>query len=80
MMKEEIRAMLGPLMPLVNLDADYLFAELDSLDITAILMTLSQHYGISLEAEDVTPRNFKNLDALAEMVRQKLNAKEQAAK
>ena len=63
-MKEEIRTILEDLLPLVNFDADFLFAELDSLGITAILMALSQRYGIELESEDATPKNFRNLDSL----------------
>ncbi len=75
-MKEKIRQTLERLLPLVNFDSDFLFAELDSLDVTAILMTLSQEYGISLEAEDATPKNLKNLDSLCELVQRKLNEKQ----
>ena len=75
-MKEKIRQTLERLLPLVNFDSDFLFAELDSLDVTAILMTLSQEYGISLEAEDTTPKNLKNLDSLCELVQRKLNEKQ----
>ena len=75
-MKEKIIQTLERLLPLVNFDSDFLFAELDSLDVTAILMTLSQEYGISLEAEDATPKNLKNLDSLCELVQRKLNEKQ----
>lgn len=68
--------MLEDILPLVDFDSDFLFAELDSLGITAILMTLSQAYGIQLEADDVTPRNFKTLDSLVAMVEQKLHEKD----
>ena len=74
-MKEEIRTILEDLLPLVNFDADFLFAELDSLGITAILMALSQHYGIDLESEDATPKNFRNLDSRVALVQRKLNEK-----
>ena len=74
-MKEEIRTILEDLLPLVNFDADFLFAELDSLGITAILMALPQHYGIDLESEDATPKNFRNLDSLVALVQRKLNEK-----
>lgn len=74
-MKEEIRTILEDLLPLVNFDADFLFAELDSLGITAILMALSQYYGIDLESEDATPKNFRNLDSLVALVQRKLNEK-----
>ncbi len=70
-MKEEIKKMLEDILPLVDFDSDFLFAELDSLGITAILMTLSKAYNIDLESQDVTPKNFKNLDALVNLVRAK---------
>lgn len=44
--------MLEDILPLVDFDSDFLFAELDSLGITAILMTLSKAYGIDLESPD----------------------------
>lgn len=70
-MKEEIKKMLEDILPLVDFDSDFLFAELDSLGITAILMTLSKAYNIDLESQDVTPKNFKNLDALVNLVKAK---------
>lgn len=75
-MKEEIRKMLEDILPLVNFDSEFLFAELDSLGITAILMTLSDAYNINLEAHDVTPRNFKNLDSIVSLVQSKITTKE----
>lgn len=67
--------MLEDILPLVNFDSEFLFAELDSLGITAILMTLSKAYDIDLESNDVTPKNFKNLDSLVAMVQNKINDK-----
>lgn len=74
-MKETIRQKLEEVLPLVDLDSDFLFQELDSLGITTILMTLSDMYGIELNHSDVTPKNFKSLDSLVEMVRKKTAAK-----
>ncbi len=74
-MKEQIRTKLEELLPLVDLDSDFLFQELDSLGITTILMTLSDMYGIELNHNDVTPKNFKNLDSLVEMVKKKVETK-----
>ena len=59
-------------LPLVNLDSDFLFAELDSLGIATILMLLGEKYSISLDHSDATPRNFRSLDSLAAMVQSKL--------
>lgn len=64
-MKENIRKILEEALPLVDLDSDFLFNELDSLGITTILMLLSDEYQIKLESSDVTPRNFRNLDSLS---------------
>ena len=60
-MKEDIRKMLEDVLPLVNFDSDFLFSELDSLGVTTILMTLSDAYGITLDATDATPRTDNQL-------------------
>ena len=72
-MKEKIRQILEEALPLVDLDSDFLFNELDSLGITTILMLLSDEYQIKLEASDVTPKNFRSLDSIVAMVESKLN-------
>lgn len=74
-MKEEIRALLEDLLPLVDFDSDFLFSELNSLDVTTILMSLADKYGIKLEAADATPRNLKTLDSIVVMVERKLQEK-----
>ena len=74
-MKQRIRELLEGILPLIDLDSDFLFSELDSLGVTLILMTLSQEYDIELEARDATPKNLKNLDAIVKMVEDKLAAK-----
>lgn len=71
-MKEHIRTLLEDLLPLVDFDSEFLFSELDSLGITTILMTLSDEYGILLEASDATPRNLKNIDSIVAMVEKKI--------
>ena len=71
-MKEHIRTLLEDLLPLVDFDSDFLFSELDSLGITTILMSLSDEYGIQLEASDATPRNLKDLDSIVAMVEKKV--------
>lgn len=73
-MKEKIRNILEGALPLVDLDSQFLMAELDSLDVTTIMMLLADHFGIDVDATDATPANFKSLDTLAEMVRRKQNA------
>lgn len=73
-MKEKIRNILEGALPLVDLDSQFLMAELDSLDVTTIMMLLADSFGIEVDAADATPANFKSLDTLAEMVRRKQNA------
>ena len=72
-MKEKIRQMLEEVLPLVDFDSDFLFSELDSLGVTTILMTLSDAYGITLDATDATPRNLRSLDSLVALVQSKLD-------
>lgn len=72
-MKERIRQILEDALPLVDLESDFLFAELSSLDITTIMMLLSEEYNIELGAADVTPKNFKSLDNIVKMVEGKKN-------
>lgn len=74
-MKELIRQKLEEMLPLVDLDSDFLFQELDSLGITSILMVLSDMYGIELNHSDVTPKNFKTLDSIVAMVQKKIASK-----
>lgn len=74
-MKEEIRTLLEDLLPLVDFDSDFLFSELNSLDVTTILMSLADKYGIKLEAIDATPKNLKTLDSIVSMVERKLSEK-----
>ena len=75
-MKEEIRLLLEDVLPLVDFDSEFLFSELSSLGVTTIMMTLSDKYGIKLEAIDATPRNLKTLDAIVAMVERKLQEKQ----
>lgn len=74
-MKEKIRQILEEALPLVDLDSDFLFNELDSLGITTILMLLSDEYKITLESSDVTPKNFRSLDSIVAMVEKKIAEK-----
>lgn len=76
-MKEQIKTLLEEALPLVNLESDYLFSELDSLGVTTILMILSSEYGVELEACDATPKNFMSLDSLVDLVKTKLQEKKE---
>ena len=73
--KQKIKALLEDVLPLVDFDSDFLFAELDSLGVTTILMTLSSEFGIELETVDATPKNLKTLDSIVKMVEAKVAGK-----
>lgn len=62
-------------LPIVDLDSDFLFSELDSLGVITILMVLSEEYGIKLDAKDATPKNLKTLDSIVAMVERKIAEK-----
>ena len=74
-MRERIKEILEELLPLVDLESDFLFSELDSLGVTTILMALSSEYGIELESKDAMPKNLRTLDSIVKMVEQKLAEK-----
>lgn len=74
-MKERIRTLLEAELPIVDFDSEFLFSELDSLGVVTILMILSQEFGIELESRDATPKNFRSLDTLVELVERKLSEK-----
>ena len=74
-MKERIKNILEDALPLVDLDSERLYDELDSLGVTNILMLLSEEYGIDLTSRDATPRNLSNLDSIVALVQKKLDEK-----
>lgn len=74
-MKAHIRQLLEEALPIVNFDSDFLFGELDSLGITCIMLILTEEYKINLDAQDVTPKNFRSLDSIVAMVETKLQEK-----
>lgn len=71
-MKQNILSLLTEALPAVDFESDFLFSELDSLGIVTIMVILSNEYNISLDATDVTPKNFKTIDAIVNMVESKL--------
>lgn len=71
-MKANILSLLTDALPAVDFKSDFLFSELDSLGIATIIVLLSKTYNISLDATDVTPKNFKTIDAIVNMVASKI--------
>ena len=74
-MKEKIVKLLTDALPIVDLDSDFLFSELDSLGVTTILMVLSEEFGIHLESTDAPPKNLRYIDSIVKMVEEKLKEK-----
>lgn len=74
-MRQRIKQLLEEAIPYVDFDGDFLFAEMDSLGVTTVLMILSEEFGIELSAADATPRNLKSLDSIVALVEAKQNEK-----
>ena len=74
-MSQRIIDLLSDNLPMVNLESDFLFSELDSLGVTTILMVLSEEYNIHLDSKDATPKNLKNIDNIVKLVETKLAEK-----
>jgi acyl carrier protein len=74
-MKANILSLLTDALPAVDFESDFLFSELDSLGIATIIVLLGKEYNISLDATDVTPKNFKTIDAIVNMVASKIEQK-----
>ena len=74
-MRQRIIDLLSDNLPMVNLESDFLFSELDSLGVTTILMVLSEEYNIHLDSKDATPKNLKNIDKIVKLVETKLAEK-----
>ena len=49
---------------------------LDSFDIVTVVSKLEEQFGISIDGEDVTPENFKNLTNLEDFIRRYLDKNE----
>lgn len=74
-MKEHVKSILEDALPLVNLDSERLYDELDSLGVINILMLLSEEFNIELSSKDATPKNLRNLDSIVALVQKKLDSK-----
>ena len=70
-MRQRIKQLLEEAIPYVDFDGDFLFAEMDSLGVTTVLMILSEEFGIELSAADATPRNLKSLASIVALVEAK---------
>lgn len=68
----EVEALLREVLPAVDFDADFLFSELDSLNVATILYVLSEKYNVLLDADDVTPKNLRNVESITSMVQAKM--------
>ena len=75
-MRDKIKEILEEALPLVDVESEHLYSELDSLGVTTILMELSAAFGIDLDSSYATPKNLKALDSLAALVEKKLAEKQ----
>lgn len=74
-MKEKIKQILEEALPLVDIESDQLYSELDSLGVTTILMELSAAFDIELDSSVATPKNLRSIDSLVTLVEKKLAEK-----
>ena len=49
---------------------------IDSFELMALVSSLSERFGIEIEAEDITPENFNSVDEMAAMVSRLLEKRE----
>ena len=71
-MKEEVIELIKQIQPMANVESESLFNEIDSLDIANVLAALSDKYSVDLNYKDVSPENFKSVDSLVTLVKNKL--------
>lgn len=74
-MKQKILTLLENELPTVDWSSQFLFSEMDSLAVTTVLAILSDKFGVSLNSEDATPKNFMSIDSLVTLVESKLKEK-----
>lgn len=74
-MRNKIKELLETALPLVDIESEHLYGELDSLGVTTILMELSAAFDIELDSTYATPKNLKSLDSLVALVEKKLAEK-----
>ena len=69
---ETILGILGEIRPEFDFRAsgDYLRdGMLDSLDVVMLVSALDRHFGISIDGVQITPENFRNMDAIVALLR-----------
>lgn len=52
-----------------NCEDFFLAGMIDSLDLITLIASLDQTYGISIEGTDIIPENFKNINAIENMLK-----------
>ena len=69
---ETILGILGDIRPEFDFrtSGDYLRdGMLDSLDVVMLVSALDRHFGISIDGVQITPENFRNMDAIVALLR-----------
>lgn len=71
-MMEKIVAVLKNIRPefdFVGIDDFFVRGMLDSFDLTVLISSLEERFGISVDGEDIVPENFRNTEAIASLLR-----------
>ena len=69
---KRLKRILSSLHPEIEIDRETRLLDdgiLDSLDIVTLITDLNDEYRISIGAEDITPRNFQNIDSIERLIR-----------
>lgn len=76
-MREEILELLTEICPDVDFEQETMLIDdnvLDSFAVIQIVTELMEHFNIYIDADDIEPENLNSLDAICEMVQDKLDA------
>ena len=69
---KRLKRILSSLHPEIEIDREARLIDdgiLDSLDVVTLITDLNDEYKISIGAEDITPRNFQNIDSIERLIR-----------
>ena len=67
---------LGPAVKYLNADSALMgsVAELDSMAVIGVITALEEHFGITVDDDEISARHFATVGTLAKFVQQKLEA------
>ena len=76
-MREEILEILTAICPDVDFEEEIALIDdnvIDSFAVIQIVTELMEHFNVFIDADDIEPENLNSLDAICQMVEDKLNS------